>query len=63
MKSQNERILAAFKRGVVLTPMKALRQFNCGRLAARVLDLKQSGHPIQRRMMTSRGKRFAAYWM
>ena len=63
MKSQNERILAAFKSGTVLTPMKALRRFGCLRLAARVKELKESGHPIRSRMMASRGKRFAAYWM
>ncbi len=41
-KSQNERILAALRRGP-LTPMQALQRFGCFRLAARIWEIKERG--------------------
>ena len=61
--SQAEKILSVLKSGRPMTPMIALRRFGCFRLAARIADLRREGHRIRSRLMTVRGKRFAAYWM
>lgn len=63
MQSQSERILRALKSGKPITPLSALKQFGCLRLAARIAELKRDGHAIQSRMTERNGKRFAAYWM
>jgi len=44
--SQNEQILQHLKTGKVLTPIEALKEFGCFRLAGRIYDLKQDGWPI-----------------
>jgi hypothetical protein len=61
--SQNEKILAALKRGP-LTPMEALERFGCFRLAARVGELREQGHAIGvEKVATSTGKHVARYWL
>jgi hypothetical protein len=44
--TQNDQILAALKQGKTISPLSALREFGCMRLAARIYDLKQDGHEI-----------------
>ncbi len=44
--SQKQRILTHLEAGLTLTPLEALRQFRCFRLAARVDDLRGEGHHI-----------------
>ncbi len=44
--TQNEIILAALQEGKTISPLTALREFSCMRLAARVYDLRKDGHPI-----------------
>lgn len=62
--SQNEQILAALKRGRALTPLEALNEFGCFRLAARVDELRQQGHAIAvERLKLPTGKRIAQYRM
>ena len=61
--SQNEAILEHLKAGHSLTPMDALRLFNCFRLGARIWDLEQEGHKIKHESMTVDGKTFAKYSM
>lgn len=61
--SQAEQILRVLKTGRPMTPMMALNRFGCFRLAARIADLRREGYRIRSRLMTVRGKRFAAYWM
>ncbi|MDD5358392.1 MAG: helix-turn-helix domain-containing protein [Candidatus Nanoarchaeia archaeon] len=57
-------ILEYLKKGGKLTPLKALRRFNCLRLGARIYDLRAKGHPIKMRMKTLwSGKRVAEYWI
>lgn len=46
-KAQVDKIRAALERGEKLTPVRALRQFGCFRLAARVKELRDAGMPIQ----------------
>jgi hypothetical protein len=44
--NQNEQILSYLKMGSVITPIEALQNFGCFRLASRIYDLKQDGWPI-----------------
>lgn len=50
-KTQCERLLEHLKLGLPLTAHKALYGYSCLRLAARIHDLKQMGHQIERRMV------------
>ena len=50
--SQCEKILAWLKAGNSITHLKALDEFGCARLAARVNDLRNAGHDIQSKMVT-----------
>lgn len=62
--SQSARILQHLKAGGKITPIEALDEYGCFRLGARIFDLKERGHPIQKRMVeVSEGKRVAEYWM
>lgn len=61
MKSQNERILKFLQSGRTLTPIAALSNFNCFRLAARINDLRKDGHNIYTNTITKNGKTFAGY--
>lgn len=61
--SQESEILHALKYGRKLTPLAALRLFGCLRLAARVYDLRRSGHTIHSGKQEVNGKRFSVYWM
>lgn len=58
--SQNEQILAALKRGP-LTQADAVERFQCYRLAARILELRERGHPISVEKVAANGTRFARY--
>jgi hypothetical protein len=62
--SQSSDILKALRSGISITPMFALTEFGCFRLAARVHDLRQSGYPIKGRDRTlQNGKVVTEYWM
>ncbi|QRE00633.1 hypothetical protein [Pseudomonas phage Itty13] len=66
--SQCARILAWLQLGKPITASIALREFGVGRLAARVRDLRQSGHVIHTKMITVRNRngspcRVAEYWL
>tara|TARA_Y100000310_G_scaffold29304_1_gene27805 strand:- start:1521 stop:1730 length:210 start_codon:yes stop_codon:yes gene_type:complete len=62
--SQNASILAHLRAGKSITGMDALRLFGCSRLAARILDLRQAGHPITGETITTdTGKRCKEYRM
>tara|TARA_R110000824_G_scaffold80552_4_gene202566 strand:- start:1575 stop:1775 length:201 start_codon:yes stop_codon:yes gene_type:complete len=60
--TQKDLILTALENGERLTPIDALQQFGCFRLASRISELKQEGHLIKKKMITnSWGKMFAQY--
>ena len=60
--SQSAAILAHLKAGRSLTPLQALTQFHCLRIAARIADLRGAGHRIRTDMVTlPGGKRVARY--
>lgn len=62
--SQALQILQALERGERITPLDALERFRCFRLAARVLELRKAGHPIETRdIHLPNGKRIAEYWL
>lgn len=49
-----------------ITPMEALDEFGCMRLASRISDLKKAGYPIIKEMVTKKNRygetiRFAKY--
>ena len=50
-KTQCERLLEHLKLGLPLTAHKALYGYSCSRLAARMYDLRQLGHQIERTMV------------
>lgn len=51
-----------------ITPLDAMREFGCMRLASRVSDLKRAGYPITREMESTKNRygdtvRYARYRM
>jgi len=58
--TQNEQVLKMLKHGPV-TPLDALQQAGVFRLAARVCELRESGHSIVTDRITKNGKTFAQY--
>lgn len=61
--SQEQQIKHYLQSGNRITPIDALNKFNCFRLSARILSLKESGLPIKSRIKHENGKRFAEYWI
>lgn len=60
--TQNSKILKALLNGERLTQLDAYTRFNCTRLGARIYDLKQRGHKIEKQMVVvASGKRVAEY--
>ena len=60
MDTQTDAILKALQEGVALTQQEVYAPpFNCTRLAARIKDLRDAGHPIKTEKIknaTTRGK-------
>jgi hypothetical protein len=60
--NQNYLILNHLEAGNPITPMDALKLFNCFRLGARIYELKRMGHQISaRKINTLSGKKVAEY--
>ena len=59
--SQNDHIRAALMLGRSLTPLDALQDYGCFRLAARIADLRREGMDIECISETKNGKRYARY--
>jgi hypothetical protein len=59
--TQNKRILNYLEQGKKLTPIQALKLFDCFRLSARILELRQKGYNIETKNITKNGKTFAEY--
>jgi hypothetical protein len=62
---QTDAILLHLQSGRTITPIDALSKYGCFRLGARIFDLKEAGHPIEKEMVTDpeTEKRFARYWL
>jgi hypothetical protein len=63
METQTKMILHHLRTQRRITPMDALESYGCFRLAARIHDLKENGHHIERQMVVCdrTGSRFAEY--
>ena len=55
--TQNKQILEYMRENTCITPMDALKEFGCMRLAARIADLKAAGHHIIKEFGYQKGKR------
>lgn len=49
--AQNIAVLAYLKRCGSITPLEALRELGVMRLGARIFELREAGHPIEREMV------------
>jgi hypothetical protein len=58
--SQCTDILEALRRGPI-TPLEALKDHGCLRLAARIEELRADGHTIVTEMVKANGKKFGQY--
>jgi len=61
--SQTDQICKHLEAGNTITPLEALSDFGCLRLAARIEELKKRGLAIYSRLIEQNGKRFAQYSM
>ena len=61
--SQNGQILAWLEAGESITPLDALKQFDCLSLAQRIKNLRDYGWPIEKILEQKNGKRYARYFM
>ena len=66
--TQCEKVLEYMKGFGSITPLEAMQDIGCMRLAARIADLREQGHPIGRRMKTSKNRygrdvTFAEYYL
>ncbi len=59
--TQNQAILKHLKSGKALTPLQALRLFNCWALSSRISNLKADGYPIKSEIVNANGKHYAKY--
>jgi hypothetical protein len=60
--SQTDAILNYMLSGGKLTPIDALKKFNCFRLGARIFNIKQLGkYAVKTEIISKKGKRFAQY--
>ena len=59
--TQTEQIRAHLVSGRDITPLEALDQYGCFRLAARVADLRATGLDVQTVTEEHNGKRYARY--
>jgi biotin operon repressor len=54
-------ILTHLQNGRSLTPLEALNEFGCFRLAAHIESLRKDGHRIFTHMVNENGKKYAKY--
>jgi hypothetical protein len=59
--NQKYQILNHLQSGKKITPLEALDQFGCMRLASRINELRDEGYPIETKIMSDKEKRWAEY--
>lgn len=59
--NQKHQILSHLQTGARLSPIVALHEYGCMRLAARINDLRSEGHVIRTDIITDGDKRWAEY--
>lgn len=67
-RTQAEKILDHMWTYGSITPLEALKEYGCMRLASRIADLKKAGYAIDREIISRKNKngetvRFARYWL
>lgn len=63
-KSQNDMVLEHLMTGRSITPLEAIGVYGIYRLAARVCELKKSGHVIESEVRRDKNKKpYARYYM
>ena len=68
MMTQCQRVLEYMRQFGSITPMDAMQDLGCMRLASRIKDLKQQGYAVGRRMKSGRNRygnpvTFAEYYL
>ena len=58
--SQSESILAHLQSGKSLTALQALTRFDCLRLGARILELREAGHNIRTETIRTKSRKNVA---
>lgn len=61
--SQKDNILFHLEEFGSITPLEALKEYGCFRLAARISDLKQDGHIIVTCTQKNKNKQYAKYFL
>ncbi len=61
--SQRMEILADLKRGKSITALDALRDYGCFRLAARIQEIRESGHDVEMEFEPHNGGKHARYFL
>ena len=61
--TQSGMILRDLLEGKKITPISAIKDYHCMRLAARILDLRKDGHDITTTIVHSGDKQWAEYKM
>lgn len=61
--SQHDAILNHLRKGFTITPLDALSEFGCMRLASRIHEIRQEGVKVNDKVITSGNARFKAYWI
>lgn len=61
--TQTDGVLAILQARGSLTPLEALDELGCFRLAARVYELRAEGHHIESEHVTKNGKSYVRYVM
>lgn len=59
--TQNDAIREHLMSGKSITPLDALRDYGCFRLAARIDQLRKQGYCITTEFQTRNGKKYASY--
>lgn len=59
--SQTQSIINWLEQGKSITPIEALNEFGCFRLAARIGDIRKLGYEVKTEMVSVGGKSWASY--
>lgn len=59
--SHEKQIFNHLKSGKSITAIEALSLYGCLRLAARIEEIRNDGFPVQSKIISQNGKRFARY--
>ena len=61
--TQEQMIVLDLEKGKNITALDALQNYGSLRLAARILDIKNAGYNVDKKMVKKNGKSFASYYL